>query len=152
MAHNTTSAEHTTIDIKKTVKDLKLRLRKERHLAEAVADPGGGHRGGGGGTGGTCPPPFRSSNYIFIVAQYSVLNCILNVQLSKASALRAGEGISPSRTHPLPVNHAHFSLNSNFSLLVLPPFQNSGSAPVKMGAIKMDSKRKSFLYKDCCIV
>ena len=31
----------------------------------------------------------------FIVAQYSVLNCILNVQLPKASALRA-----PSRTHP----------------------------------------------------
>ena len=44
---------------------------------------GGG--GGGGGGGGA----FRSSNYIFIVAQYSVLNCILNVQLSKASALRA---------------------------------------------------------------
>ena len=45
-------------DIKKTVKDLKLRLRKERHLAEAVADPGGGGGGGGGGHRGHVPPPF----------------------------------------------------------------------------------------------
>ena len=52
---------------------------------------GGSRRGGGGGggTGGTCPPPFRSSNYIFI-AQYSVFNCNLKVQQQKASALRAG--------------------------------------------------------------
>ena len=107
--------------------------------SQSVADPGGGGGGGGGAPPGARappPPPFRSSNYIFIVAQYSVLNCILNVQLSKTSALRAGGGISPSgdsRTHPLSVNHAHFSLNSNFSLLVPPPppspFKVPGSAP-----------------------
>ena len=54
----------------------------------------GGSGVGGGGGGGhqghvpppppPPPPPFRSFNYIFIVAQYSVLNCILNVQLPKA--------------------------------------------------------------------
>ena len=48
----------------------------------------GGSRGGG--APGARAPPFRSSNYIFIVAQYSVLNCNLKVQQQKASALRAG--------------------------------------------------------------
>ena len=97
---------------------------------------GGGGEGGGGHRGHVPPrPPFRSSNYTFIVAQYSVLNSILNVQLSKASALRAGGDISPSRTHPLSVNHAHFLLNFNFLLLVPappppppPPFKIPGSA------------------------
>ena len=52
--------------------------------AASVADPGKGWGGGGGGGGGRHrghvppPPPFRSSNYIFIVAQYSVFNRILN--------------------------------------------------------------------------
>ena len=54
-------------------------------FVKTVADPGGG-----GGAPGARAPPFRSSNYIFIVAQYSVLNCNLKVQQQKkASALRA---------------------------------------------------------------
>ena len=51
-----------------------------------MADPGGGAPGAPGARA----PPFRLSNYIFIVAQYSVLNCNLKVQQQKASALRAG--------------------------------------------------------------
>ena len=64
-----------------------------------MVDPGGG---GGGPPGARAPPPpppppppprpFCSSNYIFIVAQYSVLNCILNVQLSTEAYLGGGGG------------------------------------------------------------
>ena len=90
---------------------------------------GGGGGGGGKGARAPLPPPFRSSNYKLIVAQYSVLNFILN---AKASALRPSrKGVyPPSRTHPLSVNHAHFSLNSNFSLLV-PPLSKFLDAPLE---------------------
>ena len=47
-----------------------------------MADPGGGG-GGGGRAPGARAPPFRSSNYIFIVAQYNVLNCNLKLQQQK---------------------------------------------------------------------
>ena len=76
------------------------------------------------------PPPFCLCNYTCVVAQY---NCILNVQLPKASVLHAGGGIFLSLTRPLSVNHAHFSLIYNFSLLPPPPpplpFKIPGSVP-----------------------
>ena len=71
------------VSVVKFIIEKKILWSKERWAA--VADSGRG-----GAPGARVPPPFRSSNYIFIVAQYSVFNCILNVQLQKASALRAG--------------------------------------------------------------
>ena len=85
----------------------------------------------GGGT--RARAPFRSSNYIFLVAQYSVLNCILNVQLQKASALRAGGGKSPSRTHPLSVSTpiSHFIITFHYWCPPPPPpFSKSLDPPL----------------------
>ena len=63
----------------------------------------------GGGGAPPPPPPPPTLVLLIIYAKYSVLNCILNVQLPKASALRAGGAYPPPAPPPFG-EPRHFSL------------------------------------------
>ena len=108
---------------------------ESRNRRAAVADPGGW---------GAC--------HIFIVAQYSVLNCILNAQLQKASARHI------PLPHPTPFGeHACFSLHYHIPLLVPPPpppFKIPGSAPEQSGFNGFSDRDRNLgesMSQDICV-